>query len=210
MKRTLLTSCLVLLLMPFTACAESEGFREGRDYELLLTPVPTATGDQVEVLELFWYGCPHCYQFEPHVKKWLEEKPEGAEFRRMPAVLGKHWLIHAQAYYAAEALGVLDKVHEEMFKAMHRDKRQLRTEDEMAEFFAEQGVAEEQFRKVFKSFGVQTKVQQASARVRAYRITGVPAVIVNGKYRVKSGERLFEVVNYLVGLEKRAGMASEG
>ncbi len=210
MKRTLLTSCLVLFLVPFTACAEGEGIQEGRDYELLLTPVPTATGDRVEVLELFWYGCPHCYQFEPHVKKWLEDKPEGAEFRRMPAVLGKSWLIHAQAYYTAEALGVLDTMHEAIFRAMHRDKLKLRTEDEMAEFFAENGVPEERFRKVFKSFGVQTKVQQASARVRAYRITGVPTVIVNGKYRVKSGDRLFEVVDYLVGLERKATAANEG
>lgn len=199
-----------LILLPLTSSAMAADYRAGRDYDVLLNPVQTATGDQIEVLELFWYGCPHCYSMEPQVHSWAEKAPEDVGFRRMPAVLGKSWLPHAKAYYAAEALGVLDKVHTALFEAIHVQRRRVNDEDAFAELFEEQGVSAADFRKVYKSFGVQTKVQQAGVRVRSYRITGVPAIIVNGKYRVKAGQHTFEIVDFLVEKERAASAGAAG
>lgn len=201
----------LLLLMPMTSLAFAADFRAGRDYDVLLNPVQTSTGEQIEVLELFWYGCPHCFSMEPMVKKWVESAPEDVGFRRMPAVLGKSWRPHALAYYTAEALGVLERVHVALFEAIHVQRRRVNDEDAFAELFAAQGVSEGEFRKVYNSFGVQTKVQQAGVRVRSYRITGVPAIIVNGKYRVKAGQKTFEIVDFLVEKERaeRAGSAEK-
>lgn len=199
----------LLLLLPLTTTVLAADYRAGRDYDVLLNPVQTDTGDQIEVLELFWYGCPHCYSIEPQVHHWAENAPEDVSFRRMPAVLGKSWLPHAQAYYAAEAMGVLDRVHTALFEAIHVQRRRVNDEAAFAELFEEQGVSAEEFRKVYKSFGVQTKVQQAGVRVRSYRITGVPAIIVNGKYRVKAGQHTFKIVDFLIEKERAASGSGE-
>ena len=92
---------------------------EGFEYKLVQPPVPTETGDKIEVVELFWYGCPHCYYFEPQVKQWLKTMPDNVEFRRVPAVFNDVWAVHARAYYTAETLGVADKMHDPMFVAYH-------------------------------------------------------------------------------------------
>ena len=117
--------------------------------------------------------------------------------------------IHAQAFYAAQALGVLDKVHDRLFAALNVDRRKLDTEDELAAFFAEQGVKEQDFRKAFSSFGVENSVKQADARARSYRITGTPELVVNGKYRISaktagSPEAMLKVVDFLVAQERAA------
>lgn len=204
MRRYLITCLLVL----FSALVFAEDdFTAGRHYEVITPAQPTRTGDKIEVMELFWYGCPHCYTFEPHIKQWLESKPDYVEFVRMPAIFADDWMIHARAFFAAQQLGVLDTVHTPLFEAIHVKKRKLFTENDLATFFAEFGTAEEAFREAYNSFDVDTKSRQAAAATRSYGITGVPAIIINGKYRssarsVGSYENLLKLVDYLADKEK--------
>ena len=187
------------------AFAEDE-FTVGEHYELITPALPTKTGEKIEVIELFWYGCPHCYTFEPHIKHWLGSKADYVEFARMPAIFADSWMLHARAFYAAEQLGVLDAIHTPLFEALHVKKRKFLTEDALAAFFVEFGTSEDAFRQAFNSFDVDTKTRQAVAATRSYGVTGVPAVIINGKYRssaraVGSYEKLLKLVDYLADKE---------
>lgn len=175
----------------------SPSFQEGKDYARLSTPVAPMTSNPREVVELFWYGCPHCYDMEPHTQAWLKHKPADVAFIRVPVVLNPNWEAGARAYYAAEGLGVLEKVHPILFDAIHRHKRSLRTEDELAAFFVEQGVDQEAFHKAYRSFQTETQLQRAKQLAQRYRTMSVPVLYVNGQYEVKS-QRHFEVVDWLL------------
>ena len=199
----------LLILLPCFAFAgpnDAGAFKAGVEYELMAKPQPTQTGDKVEVLELFWYGCPHCYKLEPHIEHWLENKPANATYIRLPAVFNAQWMIHAKAFYAAEAMGILDKVHRPLFDALHAQKKKLYTKDTIADFFATLGVDRAEFIKTYSSFAVTTKANRAKQMTRRYGISGVPALIVNGKYRTSAhkagGEaKLMQVINALVAKE---------
>jgi thiol:disulfide interchange protein DsbA len=159
--------------------------------------------DKIEVIEFFWYGCPHCYSLEPAMQAWLKTKPANVEFIRQPAVFSDVWGKHAKAYYVAEALDVVEKVHADFFDAIQNKKQKLVTEDELAKFFAAHGVKDEDFRAAYSSFLVDSKMRQAEAIAGRYGITGVPALIVNGKYKVtastaKSQENMINVTNQLI------------
>jgi thiol:disulfide interchange protein DsbA len=182
-----------------------ERHQPGTHYRVMTPVQPTSVDPgKIEVLEIFWYGCPHCYTLEPHLKEWVEnEMPSNAEFVRIPATLNRSWQVHARAYYTAEALGQLDEIHDGLFKALNVDRNPLNTEDKLIEFFAGYGVSEQEFLEAFNSFAVQTKLRRADSLVRRYRITGVPAMVVNGKYVTgadMSGgiPQLFEVVEFLI------------
>jgi thiol:disulfide interchange protein DsbA len=174
-------------------------FQEGKDYVRLPTPVPTSVPDKAEVVELFSYRCPHCHQLDPVVKEWLKRKPDNVAFVRIAVSAGYQadYESAARAYYAAEALGVLDKVHQPLFDAIHREKRKLSSEDELAAFFAEHGVDQDAFRKAYKSFQTETQLRRGNQLAQRYGTRGVPAVIVNGQYEVRS-PRMFEVVDFLL------------
>jgi thiol:disulfide interchange protein DsbA len=197
-----------MLLVPLAASA-AENFKEKIHYELVIPPQPTtAPKGKVEVVEMFWYGCPHCNALEPYVNRWLKHKPANVDFVRIPAVFQPAWEFHARAYYTAQILGVLDKIHSAMFEAIHQQRRRLNTEQELMEFFAEHGVKKEDFKRVFHSFAVEAKVRRARDLSHRYGIDGVPSLIVNGKYR--TGARLaggqaniFKVVNFLVEKESK-------
>ncbi len=181
---------------------------KGSEFVTLTPPVATATGDQVEVVEVFWYGCPHCWYLEPLMNTWVGSLPAGATFRRMPAT-GARWEPHARAYYAAESMGKLDDFHVALFKAMQVDRRPIFMEDDLVKFAGEIGIDEKAFRNAYNSFTVETKVRKAQDLNTRYGIDGVPAVIVNGKYRTSpnmtgSKERFIEVFNTLVGQEVAA------
>lgn len=202
----LLLSFSLLLIPPLGAAAEPP-FTEGVHYEAVSPPLHAMEPGKAEVLEIFWYGCPHCYRFEPILEQWAKNKPEGVAFTRVPAVFRDSWLLHAQAFYTAEALGVLDKVHRPLFEAMHSKGRQFKTKQALADFFAKLGVPKEDFLPTFDSFAVQGKVQQAVAITRASGITGVPAIVINGKYRTDANmaggfEKMLEVVDYLIAPEE--------
>ncbi|NJN45184.1 MAG: thiol:disulfide interchange protein DsbA/DsbL [Candidatus Competibacteraceae bacterium] len=201
---------LVIFFWIFWAVAGAEpAFQEGTHYQKFPAPIPvTAAEDKVEVVELFWYGCPHCYSLEPVIDEWLTGKPDNVEFVRIPAVFGRNWEIHARTFYAAEALGVEGKIHQPLMDAIHAQKRPLDTEQQLAEFFAEQGVDKDAFLKALRSFDVETRLQRSQQLVRRYRITGVPAVVINGAFWTNasmagSHEKIFEVVDYLVAQESK-------
>ena len=190
------------------AAESAEPYEAGKHYQSIVPEQPTQTGDKIEVLEVFWYGCPHCNEFEPYVATWLSKKAEDVEFRRLPATFKDIWTLHAKAFYTAEALGVLDKVHSPFFKALHEQNRSLNDQAALAEFFAEQGVKKEDFEKTFNSFSVDSKVRQATYMLIQYKITGVPAVVENGKYLTSGGmagnyDELLKVIDFLVEKERK-------
>ncbi len=185
MKKSLFI-LFALLGLSFQAVAYDEGF----EYKKVTPAQPTISESKVEVVELFWYGCPHCYDFEPSLDEWVKNKPNNVEFVRIPAIFRdrngiprKIWMFHARAYYTGKALGVLDKTHAAFFDAVHKGKRALQTEKDIANFFVSQGVKREDFKKAWGSFVVQSKLKRAVSMTKRYGITGVPAMVVNGKYR---------------------------
>lgn len=184
-------------------------FEAGKDYELVSPPQPTADPGKVEVLEFFWYGCPHCYHFEPDLNAWLKKKPDNVVFVRQPAIFNERWGTHAHAFFVAEALGVLDKMHPLLYDAIQNQNQKLESEDDQADFFAKHGVAKEDFHKAYKSFSVDSKMRQAAGMAARYGVTGTPAVVINGKYRTggaqaKSFPRMIEIMNYLIKQETPA------
>lgn len=202
---------VALLGLSGTAAAE---YKEGVEYQRIEPSVPTTTGDKVEVVELFWYGCPHCYDFDPYVKRWLMRKPANVEFIHIPAIFNKLWELHAQAFYTAKALGISGKIHDGLFDAIHQGGRRFPTPASLQMLFAEYGVSKDDFYKAFNSFAVKSQVKRAVQLTKRYGIDGVPALIVNGKYRVNSsGVRTYsdmlKVVDYLVRKETRAAAAGK-
>jgi len=181
----------------------AEDYEEGVHYERVVPAQPTSTSAKVEVLELFWYGCPHCFRFEPYIERWLKKKPDNVKFVRMPGVFRASWENHAKAFYAAQLLGVFDKIHEPLFNAVHVKKRATDTVESLADFFEEHAdVDRKKFIKTFNSFAVQTRMKRAKTMGSRYGVRGVPAVIVNGKYRVAGGNAdSIKVINYLIGKE---------
>lgn len=211
MIKRLLLSLSLLVLMPVVACAEDtpQNYVEGTHYDLINPAVRTAEADKIEVAEFFWYGCGHCYTFEPMILQWKKTLADDVDFRGSPAMWNAQMELHAKAYYAAEALGVLDAMNPVLFQAMNVDGKRLSSQAEIAKLFAANGVAEADFNKAFSSFGVSSQVRQASARARAAKITGTPALMVNGKYHVstrKAGSQanMLKVADYLIEKERAA------
>lgn len=181
---------------------------EKRELYESIPPQPTATGNKIEVLEFFWYGCPHCYSLEPYLEKWLATKPDDVQLRRVPAILGKNWIPHARAYFTAEKLGIVDKIHRPLFDAIHKDKQQIFDENSLRDFFATMGVDKDKFTHIYESSEVSEKIQDAFLLGQQYQITGVPSIIVNGKYRTSasmagSNANLIKVINQLTAMERK-------
>jgi len=212
----ILASLLASMLLAPAVLAQNmlERYNAGQHYFPIDPPVATsAPAGKVEVVEVFSYGCIHCAEFNPSVDKWKQSKPAAAQFVLMPVVFNPSWEALARAYYAAEALGVVDRTHDLLFKALFVEKKQFRTIEELAKWYATQGVDEAKFLATAKSFGVNAKIKRASDLVARYRVDGTPSVIVAGKYRVTgasagSYEDLWQVVNYLIAKELATGAAS--
>ena len=167
-------------------------------YIELKPPQPTEAGGKIDVIEFFWYGCIHCYNFEPALEGWLKTLPADAQFRRVPAVFNPRWEHDARIFYAFEALGLLDKLHRPFFDAIHRDR--LRTDDPkaLAQWLQKQGVDPQKFTDVMKSFSVHSKTQRAKLMTAGYRIDGTPAMAVDGRYTVSAGEDMLKTVSQLI------------
>lgn len=201
-----LLAFVLFSLLPLASPAEEArpAFVEGKHYERLADPVRTGDPQRIEVVEVFWYGCSHCFLFEPLLEEWQTTLPQQVDFQRSPAMWNRVMALHAQAFYAAKALGVLDKMHAPLFEALNVAGKKLDTEDALAALFAAHGVDGAAFRKAFNSFGVQASVKQADARARSYRVTGTPEMVVDGTYRVSartagSNEAMLQVVDHLIG-----------
>jgi len=196
----------ILFLFSGTACSESS-YTAGFEYRSI-KPQPTANADRVEVIEFFWYGCPHCFHFEPELKRWLADKPTNVDFIQIPAPLNKNWELHTKAFYALELMGMQKKLHEKIFEAMHMKKMRLFDEKSLTDFLVKQGVDREQFLKNMKSFTVSGKLNKARKMMKDYEVRGVPQIAINGKYvtsgRMAGGHKqMIDVVNFLVAEESK-------
>lgn len=196
---------ITLGLAAATAWA-GESWEAGKHYDVIEPALRIAEPGKVEAAEFFWYGCGHCYQFEPVINKWKKTLPEGAYFRGIPAMWGGPMQLHAKAFYAAQALGVLDQVGPAMFTTLNVDRKPLNSEKDIAALFAKFGVAEEDFSRAFNSFGVDSQVRQADATARGAKITGTPAMMINGKYMLsvrKAGgyPEMLQIADYLIAQE---------
>lgn len=206
---TIWKSALFVLLTVALGAQADTHWQEGKHYERLGTPVNTFSDDKIEVAEVFWYGCPHCYSLKPVIEAWEEDLAEDINFVLLPAALGRNWEPHAYAFYASEALGAYDKTHDALFEALAGERRQLDSAEKLADYLAEHDVDRDAFIKAYNSFGVNAKVQQAQAIIRGARVTGVPTLLVNGKYKTSSSmagghEAMLDVVDYLVEKEREA------
>lgn len=194
-----------LLLLPILVSAET--YNAGTHYDILDTPVRTRDSAKVEVVEVFWYGCSHCYSFEPFVEQWKKTIPSDVDFWSSPAMWNGAMKLHARAFYTAKALGVLDKLHEPLFTVLVVERKRLSNQSQIGDLFADYGVNREAFDKTFNSFSVNSQVKQADARARSYKVAGTPEVIVNGKYRVSGGKaggqaNMMKIVDFLVDKER--------
>jgi thiol:disulfide interchange protein DsbA len=173
-------------------------------YTELKPPQPTeADPNKIEVVEFFWYGCPHCYNLEPYIEKWLAKLPPDVQFRRIPAVFNQRWGHDAAIYYTLEAMGLVDKLHRPLFDAIHRDRLDTTNEQAMSQWLQKQGVDPKKFMETMKSFGVQSKTRRAVQQTTAYKIDGTPAMAVQGRYTIsadqgRSQQGLLDTVNFLV------------
>ncbi len=211
MLKRFILSFAGLVLVAMTLQANAAGIDEGIEYQLVTPPVRTENENKTEVVELFWYGCPHCYQFEPKFNAWKKKQPDNVNVIRIPAVFGNRpaWELHARAYYAAELLGVLDKIHGPLFKALHQEKQKLYTKDALAAFVEKQGVSKSEFLDTLYSFGVNMKLNRAIDLTKRYGIDGVPTIIINGRYRthasLTNGQAgMFKVMDFLINKDSQA------
>lgn len=188
----------------------------GQHYRPLVPAQPTnVSPGKVEVVEVFWYGCPHCYALEPFVTSWLKNQPAGIEFVRIPVIWGPVHRAHAQLFYTLQALGKLDALHQKAFEEIQRNGKPLAANGDDAETLRQQvafakanGISESDYTKAFQSFTVQTKLQQAADLTRRYKVEGVPLIVINGKYVSDVGmaggqANLISLINDLAASEKR-------
>ncbi|WP_369601140.1 thiol:disulfide interchange protein DsbA/DsbL [Hahella sp. SMD15-11] len=204
MKNWFLALSLIFALVPGVQAAN---YVAGQHYQVLPAPVPTEDPSRVEVVELFWYGCPHCYRFDPLVHAWKKKLPEHAYFKAIPMAFNAQWAFHAQTYYALKAIGWEEKVHQAVFDALARDHKPLLDLDSMASFLAGLGVPEEEFRKAMNSFAVKGQVNKSRKLGTDYHADGVPALVVNGKYLITTSGAgdfltMLRIADFLIEKEK--------
>jgi thiol:disulfide interchange protein DsbA len=184
-------------------------FKEGIHYKKLVPAQPTGVSPgKVEVVEVFWYGCPHCFALDPELETWRkQEKPSYVEFVRVPAIWNDTLRIHARVFYTAEALGKLEALHTAIFQEIHANHDMLNTVEKIAGFFTAHGVSAPDFQKAFSSFAVESKLQRAEFLSQRYRVESVPTIVVNGKYITDVGmaggpKQLISVINDLAARER--------
>jgi len=218
-----LFAILILVPLAFSAYAQPSRYVAGTHYVELPTPVRTQDPNKVEVVEAFWYGCSHCFRFEPLLHNWVDNLPEDVDFVLFPAQWNQLMKIHSQIFYVAEALmaagtidqAKFDELHEASFNAINIQGNRLQNERQIGALFAEHGVSEADFSASFNSFSVRTKVNQGDRRMQDYQVRSTPNMIVNGKYLISTGQavttqqEMLNVVDFLIELERQA-LASGG
>ena len=197
-----------LIVQPDAASAPVSQFKEGTHYQKLVVAQPTdAAPGHIEVAEVFWYGCGHCYALDPLIESWrAKQKPAYVDFVRIPAIWNETLRIHARMFYTAQALGKLDELHIALFRELHLHGNPLDTEEKIGAFFRSHGVSDADFRQAFSSFAVQTRLNQADIANRRYKIQSVPTLIINGKFTTDVGlagsaEKLIQLVDELAARE---------
>ncbi len=191
-----------VLLASGSALARS--YTGGIDYRELIPRVdPGLPAGRIQVVEVFWYGCPHCYTFEPLVNEWSRNLPEQVEFTHMPATFNDLWALHARVYYAAVELDVLEEVHQPFFDAIHAQGRNMRSESAVLRFIDQRGLDADAFRDAMRSEAVGEAITEAGLLIQAFQIEGVPSMVVDGRAMVSAGmagshEGMLRVVDHLI------------
>ncbi len=189
------------VLLPASAVSEQK-------YRLIEPPrLFHAEPGKIEVVEFFWYGCPHCYRLEPYLQEWDARQPQDVVFRRIPAVLGKDWVPHARAYYITEILGVVEQTHVSLFDRIHKENITTDKRQSLRAFLASHGVPEADFDRLYESEEVKKKIQRSHLLARRIGVTGVPVVMVNGKYLLSgsitgSQEQIIAEIDELIVIER--------
>jgi protein dithiol oxidoreductase (disulfide-forming) len=177
-------------------------------YSLLQPQQPTDGSGKIEVIEFFWYGCPHCYSLEPAVNAWLKSAPKDVVFKRIPAYPSEVWGEMAKVFYTLEAMGLLDQYHQRVFDAMHKENVNLANKKLREEWLAKNGVDVAKYNEVEKSFTVATKVSRARQLTQAYKVDSVPRLVVNGKYftsaeQAGGADKVFPVVDKIIAVARK-------
>jgi thiol:disulfide interchange protein DsbA len=197
---------LILAGISVGANSQEDRYVAGTHYRVLDTPVRTDDSARIEVIELFWYGCPGCYSFEPLMASWERTQPTDIDHKRLPAVWNSITELHAQAYFTAENLNVMEAVHNRFFEEFHENRNRLQNEVVIREFFESCGISPADFDRVFNSFSVRSLVRQAQTKMNSYGQAQTPSLFVNGKYVVTLGDggyqQMLDIVDYLVRMER--------
>ncbi|MDT8282631.1 MAG: thiol:disulfide interchange protein DsbA/DsbL [Gammaproteobacteria bacterium] len=197
---------------------ETKVFYENLHYARINPAQPTQSDfDHIEVVEMFFYACPHCYKLEPTIERWLKTRADDVDFVRVPAIIGPTWAEQAKIFYIAEELGIADSVRKKIFYSIHKDGKQYYNEYSLMAFFEEQGVNSNRFLELYQSKEIMEKASTARAKTVGYGIRGVPAIIVNGEYYtatyfVRDHDEMLKVVDFLIDKvreEKKAAAESK-
>lgn len=201
----ILAASLALLALACSAQDKPAQYAEGRQYKLVRTEAKPVDPKRISVEEFFWYGCEHCFHFEPFIGAWAAKKAPDVDFIRIPASLGRaEGISHQKAFYTAEALGLGDKIHTPLFNAIHIKRQPVFTQDQLRVFFnAETGVIPEVFDSAFTGFAVDSRVRRADALAKDYQVFSVPTVVVGGKYQTNGtmagdNAKVGDIINFLV------------
>jgi protein dithiol oxidoreductase (disulfide-forming) len=176
---------------------------EGKDFVKLPAPMGVPAGGKIDVIEFFWYGCPHCFTFEPSIEAWAKKIPQDVAFRRVHVAFTAMHETHAKMFYAMEQMGAFESMHRKVFNAMHQQNMRFLKEGEIVDFMKANGVDTTKFSEAFRSFGVATKVSQAKQLVDGYKIDGVPALGIHGRWHTSpslasSPVRALAITDYLI------------
>ena len=205
---------LLLAITGLTGCiadSQARTFTENVEYAVITPPLTTqAETDKVEVAEVFWYGCPHCYKLEPTMDKYVEGKPDNVTFSRVPAMLDASWSFHGKLYYVGQMLDADGSkgVHTKIFEALHKQRRRIGNDDQLRRFYKGIGFKTDEINNALKSLELKAKLEYAKEITFKSSLDSVPTIIVNGKYltspsMVAGNDKLIEVINYLTGLESK-------
>lgn len=207
-RSLLLASGLLCVSTAFAAEGVPAKWEAGKSYQLIDPPQPTATGKKVEVLEVFSYACPHCAHFQPYADRIKAALPPNAQFGLMPADFQPRWIVFARGFYAAKAMGLVEKTHQALFDAIYRDNTPIDSIEQLADFYAAHGADRNVFLSTAQSFVIEGNLAQIRGREAAYGVDSTPTVIVNGRYRVVSDaeqkigfEEMVDIVKTLVAQE---------
>ncbi len=191
-------SALALAVGLTSMSSMANEFVAGKDYRVIENP-EKIEGNKIIVREFFWYGCGHCYNLEPHLQKWKATKPADVVFMQTPAALNPVWEQNARGFYAAQLMGYQEKTHQPLFDAIQKDRQKLFDQASLGKWYASQGIDLNKFNEMYNSFAVNTRIARSQAAAQNYQLTGVPAVVIDGKY-VVSGEdgKVPQVIDFLV------------
>jgi thiol:disulfide interchange protein DsbA len=198
---SLIACAFALLALLAGPGAAQQPVRADIDYRVI-KPQPLGVADGIEVIDFFWYGCPHCNRLQPALERWISRKPHDVTVRRIPAILRESWAPHARIYYTLEALGEVERLHQRVYHGYHVEELHMSKPEVMSEWAVRNGITRERWDEAYVSAEVQRKVAEAAKLTRAYDITGTPSLVVNGRYLTSGNmvETLAGLVTVLDGL----------